>query len=174
MYKRGNIELLVFVFVGIVALGGLYLAWNPYGQAVRLPDVQSADAYDACMADCAIQDVPDLCSPKCIGLIKPSSSTYTDTPTGRFSFEVAERRQNSITGNFAAPKVKEYGGAIRGVASEGTRAFPAGRAYELPDQACYTCSCLTGGITASERNSAERVCSENCGGVITDVTIGVC
>ncbi len=78
------------------------------------------------------------------------------------------------TGSFAVPAAKEYGGAVRGVAAPGTRAFPAGRAFELPEQSCFKCSCLDQGITASKQETAQTVCSENCGGQIVSSTGGVC
>ena len=79
----------------------------------------------------------------------------------------------SITGEFVAPSAKAYGGDIRGVASSTSKAF-AGRAYQMPAQACYTCSCLDRGITAIDKTSAERVCLENCQGTITEVKAGAC
>lgn len=78
-----------------------------------------------------------------------------------------------ITGDFASPVAKAYGGDIRGVASSNSRAF-AGRAYQMPAQACYKCSCLTQGLTAVDQVSASRVCSENCGGTILEVKAGAC
>jgi hypothetical protein len=81
----------------------------------------------------------------------------------------------SLTGNFVIPGAKEYGGGISAV-SPGTRAFPAGRAFEqgLPDQSCYTCSCIEQGITSVTREAAETVCTNNCGGDIVSIVIGNC
>lgn len=82
--------------------------------------------------------------------------------------------QVPYTGGFVIPAAKEYGGAVRGVAAPGTRAFPAGRAYELPEQSCFLCSCLEQGITAADQGVAARVCADNCGGAITGVLPGAC
>jgi len=79
-----------------------------------------------------------------------------------------------ITGAFAVGGVKEYGGSIRGIALPGTRAFAGGRAYEMPKQSCYTCSCMKQGITSATTEAAVRVCSENCGGTITKSETGEC
>lgn len=95
---------------------------------------------------------------------------------------VAEKKQGEVsvvavpgpTGNFAVPAAKEYGGAVRGVAVTGTRAFPAGRALETEVQFCYSCSCLEEGITAVDKSSAERVCRDNCQGAITGFEAGAC
>ncbi len=80
----------------------------------------------------------------------------------------------SATGGFAVPAAKEYGGAVRGVSISGTRAFPAGRAFEMPEQSCYTCSCLEQGITSANREAAERVCADNCNGRINNDRPGEC
>jgi len=81
--------------------------------------------------------------------------------------------QYKPTGYFAAPSPKGYGGEIRGVASTGSRAF-SGRAYQMPKQSCFKCSCLSQGLSAVNMESAQRVCSENCGGSIIEVTAGAC
>ena len=81
---------------------------------------------------------------------------------------------SDTTGNFAAPKVKQYGGSIRGVAVSGTRAFPAGRAITTLDQTCYVCNCIATGITSINVESATKVCTDNCGGSIVSNTAGPC
>ncbi len=88
--------------------------------------------------------------------------------------DVPVKSGESLTGNFVIPGAKEYGGGISGVS--GTRAFPAGRAIEqgLPDQSCYTCNCMTQGITSVTREAAENVCTNNCGGDIVSIVVGNC
>ena len=81
---------------------------------------------------------------------------------------------STATGHFALPAAKEYGGAVRGIAAPGTRAFPAGRALETDIQTCYSCSCLEDGLTASDKASAEKVCRDNCAGTIVSQTAGAC
>jgi len=80
----------------------------------------------------------------------------------------------TTTANMVLPTPKEYGGAIRGVAAPGTKAFPAGRAIDLPDKECFTCSCKSQGITAGEKSIAESVCRDNCGGTIVSSVPGPC
>ncbi|RJQ22569.1 hypothetical protein C4580_00780 [Candidatus Woesearchaeota archaeon] len=80
----------------------------------------------------------------------------------------------SVSGGFTVPAPREYGGAIRGVAIEGSRAFPGGRAIETDIQNCYTCSCISSGITSIDRAIAEKVCADNCGGRIVQEQAGPC
>ncbi|MBI4146535.1 hypothetical protein HY489_04310 [Candidatus Woesearchaeota archaeon] len=83
-------------------------------------------------------------------------------------------RVPAASGGFVIPGAREYGGAVRGIAAPGTRAFPAGRAFEIGEQHCYTCSCLTTGITSDDRVAAERVCADNCGGTLINDVLGPC
>jgi hypothetical protein len=80
-----------------------------------------------------------------------------------------------VTGEFARPGAKEYGGAIRGVAEGLGKAFP-GRAIELPSQDCYACNCpgKSFGITSVTSDAAELACSNNCGGSISMLHSGIC
>lgn len=95
---------------------------------------------------------------------------------------VSEKKQGEVevvavpgpTGNFALPAAKEYGGAVRGIAVTGTRAFPAGRALETEIQFCYTCSCIDEGLTANDKPTAQKVCTDNCGGTIVSESAGAC
>ncbi len=96
---------------------------------------------------------------------------------GLFYLKSAPREapaEQTPTGYFALPAQKEYGGAIRGIVTPGTRAFP-GRAAEMPAQDCYTCNCLAPfEITSVDPSTAARVCLENCGGTITKAHSGIC
>ena len=98
-----------------------------------------------------------------------------NAPSGAFTVPAVQEVSagNSITGHFVIPAAKAYGGDVRGVYEAHARAF-SGRAYELPEQSCYTCSCLKDGITAVDRSAAAQVCTNNCGGQITDVVVGPC
>ena len=106
-----------------------------------------------------------------IFFLRPDSAA----PTGNFVVPIVAESYsgNSITGRFVIPDAKAYGGEVRGVYSTSARAF-SGRAYELPDQSCFTCSCLTQGITAVDRSAAAKACLDNCGGEITSVVVGNC
>ncbi len=69
------------------------------------------------------------------------------------------------TGEFAVPGQKEYGGAIRGISDESSRAF-GGRAYEIP-QRCFECSC--GGVYSTQlQDAAALACQNKCGGTIVE------
>src|SRR5574342_281976 len=81
---------------------------------------------------------------------------------------------NELSGHFVLPAAKEYGGGISGVSIPGSKAFPGGRAIELPDQSWYTCSCMEQGITSVTREAAEKVCTDNCGGDIVSIVVGEC
>jgi len=80
---------------------------------------------------------------------------------------------SALTGAIEVPQARGYGGAVRGIADVGSRAF-YGRAFEISQQSCFDCSCLEQGITASDQSAAARVCSENCGGQIVGSTSGNC
>lgn len=139
-------------------------AENPTGRywnVIKPYEGGSESPMDACRRSCLTYVVGDAlpdCMRQC-DMLSPTGNTYA--------------KEVPLTGSFVV-KPAEYGGAIRGVAVDGTRAFPAGRAYEMPEQYCYTCSCLSQKITAVDKESAGRVCSENCGGVITASTSGAC
>jgi len=71
-----------------------------------------------------------------------------------------------VTGEFAVPSAKGYGGEIRGVSEESARAF-GGRAYEIPSS-CFKCSC--GGVyTTPYQEAAANACANLCGGIVTEV-----
>jgi hypothetical protein len=100
------------------------------------------------------------CKQRCMEIPKEQEEmqkcfTYCEQQAGVFT-----------SGSFAVGKPVEYGGSIAGIG--GGKAFGAGRAYQLPEQACYTCSCLKQG------SAAEKVCTDNCGGQITTVVVGQC
>ncbi len=144
MSKKGSVELLIFLAVAVTALGGVIF--------FLLPNTTTGQYIAPLQEDIA----SDQYIPAAINAPIKSSG-------------------DSLTGNFVIPVAKEYGGGISGV-SPGTRAFPAGRAFEqgLPDQSCYTCSCMTQGITSVTRDAAETVCTNNCGGDIVSIVIGNC
>jgi len=79
----------------------------------------------------------------------------------------------AMTGAMQVPQAKSYGGAIRGISDTGSRAF-AGRAFELPEQNCYTCDCLSAPLTSVDEETAAIVCRDNCGGTIVDSFVGPC
>ena len=108
------------------------------------------------------------CKQRCMEIPKPQAEMQK-------CFSYCEQNAGVLpSGSFSVGKPAEYGGSIAGIARE-TRAFQAGRAYyQLPEQACYTCSCLKQGITAADRDAAEKVCTDNCGGEITTVIVGQC
>jgi hypothetical protein len=145
MSKKGNSELLIFLAVAVTALGGVIF--------FLLPSETTGQATVPFQ-----QSIP--------------SSQYVpntvDSPV--------KSSGNSLTGNFVIPGAKEYGGGISGVSAPGTRAFPAGRAIEqgLPDQSCYTCNCMSQGISSVTREAAEKVCTNNCGGDIVSIVVGDC
>lgn len=150
--KRGNAEVMIFVAVAVVAAFGLYFVLLPgQGQAVMMKP------YDECVNNCydrfqgeQVQSCVDGC-----GTLTPTEPSAA--PTGRF----------------AAPEPKSYGGAIRGITDPTSKAF-RGRATALPEQACFTCSCMPDPITSADRETAERVCKDHCGGTITDSIAGEC
>lgn len=151
--KRGVAEALVFIAVAAVALFGLFF--------VNVPGAGKATmtTYQSCVDNCYNEFSPgdarlDTCLDGC------------DSLAGFV-------KQTEPTGKFAVQSPAKYGGAISGVGGEGTRAFP-GRAFEIPEQSCFTCGCLDEGITAVDRADAERVCRDNCGGAVTDVIAGAC
>ncbi len=179
MSKRGSIELILFVAVAVVAFGGIFFFLrNSNAGMMSVIYAEAPDNYDVltCQTRCSrIAGGPVLqrCLADCRASIEYPS---VPLPTGQFYVPaVAELESgNEITGHFVLPGAKAYGGEIRGVSAPGTRAFPAGRAYELPEQSCFTCDCLDQGITAVDRAAAEQVCMNNCGGQVTDVVVGIC
>ena len=163
MSKRGAAEGIVLIFVLAVALLSLYFMMGIGGKAT---------AYNfECVVEChpqkavksdflvtsSVQEAQALCNVYANEHCKPGT-----------------KYRAIATGNFVVPGAKEYGGAVRGVSAPGTRAFPAGRAFELPTQSCYSCTTVPQGITASDRATAERVCNENYGGSITSESPGTC
>ena len=149
MSKRGNIEAAIVLVVLFLAVVGAVFVFVPSRSSSGLQ----------------IAQVPEV--------------QHGVGPSGGFTVpNVADSDSgNIITGHFAVPGAKEYGGAVRGIYDAHARAF-AGRAiqpgYELPEQACYKCSCLTQGITATNKDAAAQVCTNNCGGSITSETVGQC
>lgn len=140
-----------------------------FGRPTRTPRYQypiyeAGQGLRECLYQCQVDNgiAPELYQRRSVNV--PGMSTGGIPP----------RAGSAITGNFVLPAAKEYGGAISGVSIPGTRAFPAGRAIELPDQSCYTCSCVEQGITSVTREAAEKVCSDNCGGDIVSIVVGEC
>lgn len=82
-------------------------------------------------------------------------------------------KQQRITGGFTVAEPKQFGGDIQGIVDESSRAF-VGRAATTDGAGCYTCDCMTSGITAYDGQTAQRVCSQNCNGLITGIKQGVC
>jgi len=165
MSKRGAVELFILIVVIVIAIVGLYIALRqPTGQFVNVDSPLYQYNYPggespivSCQRAC-INFYPN--DEACLARCQEASSVgdpYAWKPTGKF----------------AVPGAQEYGGGIRGIYDGQARAFP-GRAFEMPGQDCYKCSCLTEGITSATREAAERVCSENCGGVIAEVSVGAC
>lgn len=142
--KKGSVELLIFLAVALTALGGVIFLLLPNSTTGK---------------NVAFQDQQGAVLDQYV----PSS---INVPV----------KSDSLTGNFVIPAAKQYGGGISGVSAPGTKAFPAGRAFEqdLPDQSCYTCSCIEQGITSATREAAETVCTNNCGGDIVSIVIGEC
>lgn len=80
---------------------------------------------------------------------------------------------NKLTGQFATPAAKSYGGEIKGISDSSSRAF-SGRAIETDIQNCYTCSCHDVKLTAATRENAQVACKNNCGGTIISESQGPC
>lgn len=126
-----------------------------------------------------IRDAPKLsplenCQNVCVLQFAGSALEACFADCNRYSSVGDPYAQSWVTGNFALPAAKEYGGEVRGVAISGTRAFPGGRAIELPEQSCFMCSCLSEGLTALDESTAQRVCFENCDGYIVSSSAGPC
>ena len=164
MHKRGRIEVIILVLVLVIAIAGLYFIFKGSGRATGynfdcIVECQPPKGVEAkWFVTTSVQEAQFMCNQYANEQCRPGT------------------RYQSVarpTGGFAVPGAKEYGGAISGVADSGQRAF-TGRAYEIPYQSCYTCSCLQQGITATTRPSAERVCFDNCGGGIIGVAPGPC
>lgn len=175
MSKRGSAELFILIAIIVIAAVGLFivLGKEPTGKFSAIPPQEVQYPYSPLYgyqypgAESPITSCERACrnfysgDEGCLARCQQFSSTgdpYAWQPTGKF----------------AIPAAKEYGGAVRGIAAPGTRAFPAGRAYELPEQSCYTCSCLEQGITATSKESAQHVCTDNCGGEIVYEVTGPC
>jgi hypothetical protein len=90
------------------------------------------------------------------GLVSYERVEFSDIPSGR----------NLITGHFIKSAAKEYGGAIKGVLPAYARGFPGGRAIEVPKFDCYVCVCpnMEYGVSASDLEGVQKVCTERCGG----------
>ena len=90
------------------------------------------------------------------GLVSYERVEFNDIPSGR----------NLITGHFIKSAPKEYGGAIKGVLPAYARGFPGGRAIEVPKFDCYICACpkMEYGISAGDLDSAQKACTDRCGG----------
>ncbi len=180
MSKRGNVELLMFLAVALTALGGVVF--------LLLPNTTTGQAYYQDPAEVPLSSLKMSvleCQNMCFRYpTKSPSYEYPEQVSGQTLSEcLAQCRQGAsipsdegspLTGNFVIPAAKEYGGGISGVSMPGTKAFPGGRAIELPDQSCYTCSCMSQGITSATREAAEKVCTDNCGGDIVSIVIGQC
>ena len=187
MSKRGNAETAIVLLVLAIAIIGaifVFLPSNETSGMIPVPVQDQPGMYRLPMLECQSQCIGrpvgtpmyqyprqrlggtalQACLQKCYeGSAVSQYPEYPMTPTGGL-----------ITGAFAVACVKEYGGEIRGIAISGTRAFAGGRAYEMPKQACYTCSCLPQGITAVSQETAAKVCLDNCGGYITSELFGTC
>jgi len=163
MSKRGQIEAIILaVVLGVAVVGGYFAAQGP-GQA-------TAFNFE-CIIECQPPKAVDS-----VNLVTTSAeeAQFMCNTMANERCSPGTRYRSIATGYFAVPSAREYGGAIRGISVPGTRAFPAGRAFETPDENCYTCSCLTQGITALDEATAARVCSDNCGGSITSSRTGYC
>ncbi len=180
MHKRGSIEVVIVLAVLVVAVIGAYFSLIPGRSSsglIMADNAYSVKDFSICQRGCYEDWHTALEIRRCV---IGCQGDFGSSVTGGFvvpdvAYADYGDSGNSITGGFAVPGAKEYGGSIRGVAVTGTRAFPAGRAFELPEQACYACSCIEQGITASDRAAAERVCSENCGGTIAEeFRVGPC
>ncbi|MEM3154983.1 MAG: hypothetical protein QW165_05490 [Candidatus Woesearchaeota archaeon] len=201
MHKRGNAEVFMFLAVALVALGGvvfLLLPDSTTGQAYRGPPELRPGALRMTMLECQSMcfgrpiQTPRYQYPEkaggqtlrdCLAQcqldagISPLDWQYHQPSVyvpGMSTGGIPPDDGSAVTGSFVIPAAKEYGGGISGVSAPGTRAFPAGRATEMPDQSCYTCSCMEQGITSATREAAEKVCRDNCGGDIVSIVVGVC
>jgi len=177
MHKGGSVEVAIVVAVLIVAVIGAVFVFSPKssssGLIVRDEAIDSSKDFSACQRGCYEEYHTAIQIRHCV--LGCGNSITGNFVVPEVAYSDYGDSGNSITGGFAVPGAREYGGSIRGVAVTGTRAFPAGRAFELPEQACFSCSCLEQGITASDRAAAERVCSENCGGTVAqEFTVGPC
>jgi hypothetical protein len=201
MSKKGNAELLIFLAVAITALGGVIFFLLPdnsaSGQAYRGPIEQRPGYLRMSMLECQSYcfgrptQTPRYQYPEMPGGQDLQECLYQCQVDNGIAPEMYQRRAvnvpgmstggippddegSPITGNFVLPAAKEYGGGISGVSIPGSKAFPGGRAIELPDQSCYTCSCMEQGITSATREAAEKVCADNCGGDIVSIVVGQC
>jgi len=179
MSKRGNTEsAIVYLVLAIAIIGAIFvfLPTNNSTNMAVIPPQDQPGLYKLPMLDCQSQ-----CMGRPVGT--PRHSYPRNTMGGSALQACLQRCYESSavsqypsfpTGQFAVAGAKEYGGPIRGVAIEGSRAFSGGRAYQFPTQSCYTCSCMKQGITSSTREAAVRVCTENCEGTITSTLAGEC
>lgn len=161
MSKRGMAENAIVLLVLAIAIIGTIFVFLPSSNGTGMKTVRQLPIVPT------VHDSIADCKQRCTEIPKPQTEMQK-------CFSYCEQYAGTpISGGFAVGKPAEYGGSIAGVARE-TRAFQAGRAYQLPEQACYTCSCLKQGITAADRSAAEKVCTDNCGGQITNVVVGQC
>ncbi|MCX6708514.1 MAG: hypothetical protein NTW67_02590 [Candidatus Woesearchaeota archaeon] len=162
MSKRGEAETAIVLLVLAIAIIGAIFVFIPTSTVTGMKAREPPRVLPT--VGLPIED----CKQRCMEIPKAQEEmqkcfTYCEQQAGVFT-----------SGSFAVSKPAEYGGSIAGIARE-TRAFQAGRAYyQLPEQACYTCNCLKQGITAADRDAAEKVCTDNCGGQITTVVVGQC
>ncbi len=146
----------ILVAVAAVALLGIYYSTSGVGKAT---------AFDSCQQYCydnfAHPDQLSACLGGCVTQTSvPLRETYAPEPTGR------------ITGLFAVPSAKAYGGAVRGVADPSSRAF-AGRAMATDRLSCFTCSCGNE-YTVDNKEAAQNACTNSCDGTITNEKAGSC
>ncbi|RMD57553.1 hypothetical protein D6825_03690, partial [Candidatus Woesearchaeota archaeon] len=107
-----------------------------------------------------------------LGVHFSQNSDYGQITLPSSSYEI-DAYDFSATGYFAMPSAKSYGGAISGVLEPGARAF-TGRAGEMPNLNCYTCSCAGVKYTSPEKGPAQNACREYCGGDISQIKEGAC
>jgi hypothetical protein len=160
MSKRGMAETAIVLLVLAIAIIGAIFVFIPSNNGTGMKTVRIQPIVPT--VHLPIED----CKQRCMEIPKTQEDMQK-------CFSYCEQNAGVLpSGSFAVGKPVEYGGSIAGIG--GGKAFGAGRAYQLPEQACYTCSCLKQGITAVQRSAAEKVCTDNCGGQITSVVVGEC
>ncbi len=164
MSKRGASDLWILLLVLVIAIVGIYFVFKGAGRAT---------GYNfECIVEC---QPPKPVEIKWFVTTSSQEAQFMCNEYANAQCEPGTRYQSIAkpTGAFAVPGAKVYGGSISGVSGPGGRAF-AGRAFAMGEQSCYTCSCLTEGITSVTGEAAERVCRDNCGGIISSVQAGPC
>jgi hypothetical protein len=160
--KRGAVELGIVLAVLIVGVFGLFFSLtgsyvardNPY-PPYTYPGGESP--MKACEERCAAVEPGNS---KCIQQCRLFSS-------------IGDPYAWHATGEFAVPGAQEYGGAIRGVGSDSTRAF-SGRAYDMPPQSCYDCTCTDVDYSSPTMDAAQKACANNCGGSVKKLKDAPC